>query len=252
MGRHPEVKLLLRVRKNLAKRIRDKHGAISRTKGTKVYEAYQHVHRAHRSKRKAVHKALMAEVKARYRKQQPLADIASQLAGPPEKQQEHLKSGSEAQVGLSEERRGAISALFTFTTSEAAEECKWRSEAIEAVTGLSKRQERPVRKVCQTRHSSHTAVEMQAEESKAAPESFPIEYSPMQCIFCLGQSEMPLAGCRKAFRNRDGLKRHFCRQDLRHYPDGEPIDCPHPNCDARLSDKGHLQNHAATVHKTLT
>ena len=93
---------------------------------------------------------------------------------------------------------------------------------------------------------------MQAEESRAVLEPFPIECEPTQCIFCLGNSELLLEKRRKTFRNRDGLKRHFHRKHLRHYPDGEPIDCPHPNCDAGLSDKVHLQNYTATVYKTFT
>ena len=40
VGRYLEVKLLLRVCKSLAKRIRDKYGTIYRTKGMKVYEDY--------------------------------------------------------------------------------------------------------------------------------------------------------------------------------------------------------------------
>ena len=252
VGRHPEVKLLLRVRNNLAKRIREKYRAISRTKGTKAYEAYQQACRAYRSKRKAVRKTLMAEVKASYRKQQPLADIASQLAGPSVKQQDRTDSGSGAQVNLSEERCNAISALFTFATSDPAEECRRRSEAIKAVTALSKCQRPGVKDVCRARSSSDTEGEVQAEESKAAPEPFPIECGPTQCIFCLGNPELSLEDRRKTFRNRDGLKRHFHRKHLRHNPDGEPIDCPHPKCDAGLSDKVHLQNHAATVHKTFT
>lgn len=48
VSRHSEVRLLLRVRNSLAKRIRANDGTISRTKGTKVYEAY----RAHGSKRR--------------------------------------------------------------------------------------------------------------------------------------------------------------------------------------------------------
>ena len=252
VGRHPEVKLLLRVRKNLAKRIRDRHGAISRTKGMRVYEVYQQAFRAHLSKREAVRKALMAEIKARFRKQQPLKDIASQLAGPPLKQQEPTEPGLGAQVDLSAERRHAISVLFTFATSGPAEECKRCSKAITAVTALSKHQEVLVKKVCRTRGETYdTEQGPQAEENKAALELFPIECPPTQCIFCLGSSEMLLKDRKKSFRDRDGLKRHFHRKHLRHYPDGQPIDCPHPECDAELSHKQHLQNHAAVVHKSL-
>ena len=54
------------------------------------------------------------------------------------------------------------------------------------------------------------------------------------------------------FGARGDLKRHFKRRHLQHIPEGEPIDCPHPECNAKLSDKQHLRNYVATVHKILT
>ena len=256
---HPEVKLLLRVRKSLAKQIRAKYGTISRTKGTKIYNRYQQACRQHHSKKKAVRKALMAQVKVNYGKRQPLADIESQLNGTPVKLHQTTAFERESQAHLSEERRRAFAALFTFATSEPAEQCRRRADAINAVTALSKRQGDPTRKACRTRQTYSTGDVQKldgeadlATEPKVGLETFPIECSPSQCIFCLGNSEIPLERRKKPFRNRDGLKRHFHRKHLRHYPDDEPIDCPHPECNARLSDKEHLQNHASTVHKTLT
>lgn len=257
--RHPEVRLLLRVRNSLAERIRVKYGTISRTKGTRVYDLYQQAHRQHQSKKKAVQKALMAQVKAIYRRQQPVADIERQLGRPSVKQQEDTASESEVQGHLSEERRRAVGALFTFATSDPAEGCKRRSEAINAVTALSKRQELPVRKVCRPGPNHRTGAGVRrgveadpADEVKTAREPFPMECLPTQCIFCLGQTELSLELRVKAFHSPGDLKKHFHRKHLRHYPDGEPITCPHPLCDANLNHKMHLQNHAETVHKTFT
>jgi len=257
--RHPEVKLLLRMRNSLAKRIRANYGTITRTKGTKIYARYQQIYRQHQSKEKAVRKALMAQVKASYGKRRPLADIDSQLNGSPVRPEEKTAFEAESQAHLSEERRRAFTALFTFTTSEPAEECQRRADAVHAVTVLSRRQELPMRKASRIRQTYSTGdikkLDGEADpatEPKVGLETFPIECLPMQCIFCLGQSELPLEHRKKTFRNHDGLKRHFHRKHLRHHPDGEPIDCPHPECNARLCNKAHLQNHAATVHKTLT
>ena len=251
MGRHPEVRLLLRVWKNVAKRIRATYGTISRAKGTKAYEAYQQAYRACRSKKKAVQKALIADIKARFRERQPLVDIANQLAGPSTEEQEHTKDELEVHRKLSRERSHAIAALFTFATSDYAEECKRRSEAIQAVTALSKCQELLVKKARQTRRTYRTEAETPAEDSTTT-KCLPIECLPTQCIFCLGQSGLSLELRTKAFHSRGDLKKHFSRKHLRHYPDGEPIDCPHSECTATLSNKERLQNHAARIHKTLT
>ena len=128
--RHPEVKLLLRVRKSLAKRIRAKYGIISRTKGTKIYDMYQQACRQHHSKKKAVRKALMAQVKVNYGKRQPLADIESQLNGTPVKLHETTAFEGESQAHFSKESCRAFAAPFTFATSEPAEERRRRADAI--------------------------------------------------------------------------------------------------------------------------
>jgi hypothetical protein len=89
-------------------------------------------------------------------------------------------------------------------------------------------------------------------ETKPEPISIPIECLPTQCIFCLGNVDITLEERTHVFGARGDLKKHFKRKHLQHIPEGEPIDCPHPECNAKLEHKQHLQNHAATVHKTIT
>ena len=92
--RHPEVKLLQRVKEGLKRRIRAKYGTISRARGTRSYMHYREAYRQVQSKKKAVNKAMLREIKAKYREEQPVADIVSQLGGPSTKN-EH----SEAEQG---------------------------------------------------------------------------------------------------------------------------------------------------------
>jgi hypothetical protein len=93
----------------------------------------------------------MAEVQADNRKRQALADIENRLNGPPVKPEEDATSGLQFNDRFSKKRRHVIAALFTFATSDPAEECRRRSEAINAVTAPSKRQELRVRKICRSR-----------------------------------------------------------------------------------------------------
>ena len=256
VGRHPEVKLLQRSRKSLAKRIRANYGTISRTKGAEIHKLYQEACRRLQSTKKAVKKAMMAEIRAKYREQQPVADIVSQLRGQPAKQEEQTEPELGARGQLSDERRRTFHALFTFATSDPIGDCGRRSEAINAVMALSRHQEPPVRRLCRGKQTIPTFAiansNEEAAKSKPEPKPIPIECLPTQCIFCLGKVDMILKLRTKAFHSRGDLKRHFERKHLRHLPDGEPIDCPHPECNAKLSHKNHLQNHAATVHKTFT
>ena len=255
---HPEVILLLRRRNNLWMRIRAEYGKIAHAKGTDEYYQYQEAYRRHRSKRKAVQKALMKQVQARYRKQQPVADIVNQLDGASGKAESHTEHAA-VPIHLSKARRCAVAALFAFATSDPIEECKRRSRAIEAVTILSKRQERPIRQVGDVEQIYGRGVDVDLneaiepmDETKIASEPFPMECLPTQCIFCLGKTELAIERRVKAFHSAGDLKKHFHRAHLRHYPDAKPIDCPHPSCSESLTNKMHLQNHAARVLKTFT
>ena len=78
----------------------------------------------------------------------------------------------------------------------------------------------------------NNATGMQAKKGKATPDLFPIEGLSTQCIFCMGQAELSLELRVNAFYSRGDLRRHCYRKHLRHYPDGEPIYCPHPKCEA--------------------
>ena len=216
------------------------------------WEAYRQV----QSKKKAVNKAMMKEIKAKYRERQPVADIVSQLGGMSAKD-EHSEAEQGPQDRLGDERLRAFTALFAFATQDQVEERARRSEAMNAVTTLCRLQRPRVRRAC--RGKQLTPPEPAVEESTRngakiveAAEPIPIECLPTQCIFCLGNVDLAHERRTKAFHRRDGLQKHFESAHLRHIPDGQAIDCPHPECEEWLSDKKHLQNHAARVHKTFT
>lgn len=88
---------------------------------------------------------------------------------------------------------GFSSLLFAFASTDAAEECKRRSIAINAVTALRKVQEPPIRKACQAKQRNVLlAAEQESEdcERKAPkPQSVPMNRLPTQCIFCLGKKQ---------------------------------------------------------------
>lgn len=260
--RHPEVRLLLRTRNALAKQIRAAHGTVSKSKGSGAYDLYMLAHRRLQSKRKAVRKALLAEAQSSYRRQQAMKDISDQLYND---DSDANRSDASAAVDtdhatqLSGERRRAVAALFTFATSEPVEECRRRCVSIQTISALSKLQEFRDRKIYPRKWRSGgsradsemgAAVDLGGKVTTEA--HFPIECLPTQCIFCLGNPDLLLEDRAKAFRNRDGLKRHFERKHLRHFPDDQQLTCPHPNCDVQLLNKVHLRNHAAKIHRTAT
>ena len=220
--------------------------------GTPIYHEYQKAYLAHRNMKWRQEKALLQEVKARYKKDQPVIDIQRQLKG--------LLSVAPKTATVEDyvfiERVRAIDTLFTFTTSSPEEKRKRRMEAINALTALCCLQEG--KRPCRPKASALTIklkqnrTPLSALKGRSLSDSLPTECKPTQCIFCLGQEDLPAATRLRSFHSCGDLKKHFHREHLRHHPEGQPITCPHPKCHVDLTGRMYLQNHAALVHRTPT
>jgi hypothetical protein len=87
------------------------------------------------------------------------------------------------------ERVRVIENLFTFITSSPGEECKRQPQAISAVTALCSLQEsRGFRR--RERFASDIKLEKE-DTSLTLSESIPLESKATQCIFYLGDEELP-------------------------------------------------------------
>ena len=136
---------------------------------------------------------MMAEIKAKYREQQPVADIVSQLGGMSAKN-EHSEAERGPQERLSDERLRAFTALFTFATPDQNEESARWSAAMDAVTTLCRLQRPLVRRACRGKQAvpEPTVEESTRKGAKTveAAQPIPIECLPTQCIFCLGDVDL--------------------------------------------------------------
>ena len=247
VDRHPEVRLLRRRLKSLLQTFQKR--SIASMKGTLLYNRYRQTYQAHRNLKRRLENALFIEVKERYKKEQPVIDIQRQLQGLPAAEQENLQV---AQYVFAE-RVQAIDTLFTFATSSTAEECQRRAAAINALTALCKKQD--------SRGFRRRNADIKVKEEQTLPSSSPppnlsktlkVECKATQCIFCLGNEELPDAKRLKPFASRGDLKKHFHRKHLRHHPIGQPIACPHPRCDVVFERTMYLQNHVEKIHKIRT
>ncbi|KAL8799611.1 MAG: hypothetical protein Q9182_005762 [Xanthomendoza sp. 2 TL-2023] len=247
VDRHPEVRLLRRRLKSLLQTFRDQKRSIASIKGTLLYSHYRQTYQALRNLRRRHEKALLTEVKERYKKEQPVIDIQRQLKGLPVAEQEALRAAEYVFA----ERVQAIDALFTHARSSTEEECQRRVAAIDALIVLCKKQE------SQGFRRRRANIKVKEEQTSVSPppdlsETLPVECEATQCICCLGNEDLSVADRLKAFAARGDLKKHFHRKHLRHHPDGQPIACPHPWCDVTLDGAMHLQNHAEVVHQIRT
>ncbi|MCJ1343077.1 hypothetical protein MMC31_001268 [Peltigera leucophlebia] len=128
VNQHLEVRLLHRRQKTLFKFIKDQHGSIASIRGDRITTI---------AIRSDGEKALLKEVVAKYKKEQPVLDIQRQLKSLPVVEEETVQVEEYAFM----ERNRVIQALFTFATSSLEEKCRRRVEAVNALTALCRLQE---------------------------------------------------------------------------------------------------------------
>ena len=113
---HPEVKLLRRRKDSLEKNMRA-CGAGWRADGTEAWQSYREICGQLQSKEKKVNRAMLADIRATYGEEQPVADIENQLCGRSE-QEDGQGEREVTQWKLCTTRERAFNALFTIATSD--------------------------------------------------------------------------------------------------------------------------------------
>ena len=242
----------MRRKRSLKSRIEQTHGSIRRAKSFPIREEYRIAKKECYNLRRRLQNVMREEIIRKYEKEQPVVDIERQL-GEGNGKKETQKP---LQVYAFKERSLAIDCLFTFATTSSMEECSRRGKAIDALASLASRQEGR-----RTRMPKRPAIKIEVTEellsmdqSALSPREiqFPLKCQPTQCIFCLGQRDLPMTKRMKSFCETGDLKKHFHRKHLKFLSKDEPILCPHPSCDEVLKHVMHLQRHAKEVHKTKT
>ena len=203
VDRHPEVRLLRRRLKLLLQTFQEQKRSIARTKGSPLYDHYRQTYQAHRNSKRRHEKALLMEVRERYKKEQPVIDLQRQLKGLPVAEEEIRQAADYVFA----ERVHAIDALFTSATSTTHEECQRRAAAIHALVALCQNQENQGFR----RRKADVEVKEEQTSSSAPPppnlsETLPVECKATQCILCLGNENLSTADRLTTFASRGDLK----------------------------------------------
>ena len=90
-------------------------------------------------------------------------------------------------------------------------------------------------------------VKSESESDSSIPHLFPLRCKSYQCLYCLGDIDLPLEKRLYNLDNKYSLQRHF---DRRHpFRPREPCSFPYSECAAvTLNSVMHFKNHAAPIH----
>ncbi|OJD24587.1 hypothetical protein ACJ73_04052 [Blastomyces percursus] len=79
-------------------------------------------------------------------------------------------------------------------------------------------------------------------------DTFPISCPVTQCLFCLGDSQLPHSARIYSFSGPDNLRRHVQNYHLRYLDPDVLLWCPHPSCPDALDGVEDFKGHVLIVH----
>ena len=201
----------------------------------------------------------MKQIQKDYDAVASVQDMRAQLEGDAESLSPILYTSGRVRYAFVE-RSCIAKAFFDPPSTRGAEgDVEWRVSIVDDMVSLCIRQEGVFRKARRIRRIQArkiclddaerplNAVESESELNSSKPHLFPVRCKSYQCLYYLGDTDLPL---KKRLHNLDSkysLQRHF---DRRHpFRPCEPCPFPHPECAAVMLDSVmRFKNHAATVH----
>ena len=233
---------------------------ICRAEGQAIYDQYEEAKRAVDRKIKARERELMKEIQKEYDTIAPVQDMRAQLEGDVELLSPILCTSRRVRYAFVERSRIAKAFFDPLSTCGAKDDMDWRISIVDDMVSLCIRQEGVFRKARRTRRIQARerdpdddaerplkAVKFESESDSSIPYLFPVRCKPYQCLYCLGDTDLPLEERLHNLGSKYSLQRHF---DRRHpFRPREPCPFPNPECAAvTLDSVMHCKNHAATVH----
>ncbi len=209
---------------------------------------------------KARERELMNQIQKEYDAVAPVQDMRAQLEGDPESLRPILSTSGRVRYAFMERSRIAKAFFNPPSTRGAEGDVDWRVSIVDDMMSLCIRQEGVFRKARRIRRIQargndldddagrpSNAVKSDPGSDSSIPYLFSVRCQPYQCLYCLGDTVLPLEERLHNLGSKYSLQRHF---DRRHpFRPHEPCPFPHPECAAvTLDSVMHFKNHAATVH----
>ena len=208
---------------------------------------------------KARERELMKQIQKEYDTIAPVQDMRAQLEGDVELLSPILCTSGRVRYAFVERSRIAKAFFDPLSTCGAKDDMDWRVSIVDDMVSLCIRQEGVFRKARRTRRIQArerdsddaerplNAVKSESELDSSIRYLIPVRCKPYQCLYCLGDTDLPLEERLHSLGSKYSLQRHF---DRRHpFRVREPCPFPHPECAAvTLDSVMHFKSHAATVH----
>jgi hypothetical protein len=203
--------------------------------------------------RQRLRATLLKQLREKWNTEHPVNEVELQLAG--------LKFCDDpgTSVPIIDEmpplQKRLAKTVMTLPGTTVVEEFRRRNAAIDAVATYCHFQEGGAVAMPRGRPSKETNPQLAAAEAEkqALREAMLLVFTEKRtttCFLCLGEQSLPFEKRTYKFASPGDLTKHFKRKHLAHIKEGDRPKCK--VCRMGLQHKQHLQNHAESIHGTVS
>lgn len=212
--------------------------------------------------RQRLRAALLKHLQDRWDLEHPVDEIERQLSG--------LKLSQDVKTTLDENnemppiQKRLVETIITLPGTTLEEEFRRRNAAIDTVAAYCHFQEGGPAARPRARPSTRRAIPTPSKETnpqlavaeaekKALSDAMLLVFTEKRttiCFLCLGEQSLPFEKRTYKFASPGDLTKHFKRKHLAHIKEGDRLKCK--VCRMELQHKQDLQNHAESIHGTVS
>jgi len=212
--------------------------------------------------RQRLRAALLKYVQERWDLEHPVDEIERQLSGL--KLSQDVKSTLDQNDEMPPLQKRLAETVMTLPGTTIEEEFRRRNAAIDAVAAYCHFQEGGAAALPRKRSSTQRTSPIPSKEvspqlaaalaeKQALSDAMLLVFTEKRtttCFLCLGEQSLPFEKRTYKFASPGDLTKHFKRKHLAHVKEGDRLQCK--VCRMGLQHKQHLQNHAESIHGTVS
>ena len=243
----PDIVDLTNQVKRMAIQIRQEHGFIKYAP-KEIKQKYEQLRRDLKNAEKAFRDDMTKVFQNEYRRRMHNAELEKQLSGVAI--DEHTEPSIQHTLA---ERTQLQALLCDFDINMSLKDMTGRKvRAVDLMVRLASRREvrksRPSPPCCKSGDSHSSSPDPEPLPKK---EEIPLVLGKTQCIYCIGDEQLPYVVRMRAFNRVSHMMDHVEKVHLRHEPARTQFVCRHPQCKHLgdfLTSLDHFKNHVQTVH----
>ncbi|OJD23960.1 hypothetical protein ACJ73_04688 [Blastomyces percursus] len=245
--RDPQLVKLSDRQKSLGKLIKRKHGSIVKAKGTELHLQYTEIGDTIRAEKHTLYRASFERMRDEFFATIDTIEIERQLLGLSVSEISEVEDTGRNHFTFPERARLAHN-LFRSSDCTVEDHHELYSRRVQTIKDwvslCNLREGSRAQTVLRTRSES----DFNQLDDIIDADTFPILCPGTQCLFCLGDSQLPHSARMYSFSRPEHLRRHVQDCHLRYHANDAPLWCPHPSCLEVLADVETFKQHAYLNH----